>query len=210
MSLLKTPVIALTGGIGSGKSEAAKQFAKLGVPVVDTDVIAHELTAVGEPMLIDISRIFGTDFLTADGALNRPKLRAHVFENPAERLKLESLIHPAIYGRALSQLADNENKLHPAYQILVVPLFFENNRYDTVAHKTLVIDCNESLQIKRAMARSNLTETEVKAMMDAQVTRATRLHLADEVIENNGSLAELLGRITEIHKKFIKTCIVSK
>lgn len=210
MHLLQTPVIALTGGIGSGKSEAAKQFAKLGVPVVDTDVIAHELTAVGEPMLADIGRIFGTDFLTADGALNRPKLRAHVFENPAERLKLEALIHPAIYGRALSQLADNENKLHPAYQILVVPLLFENNRYDAVAHKTLVIDCNESLQIKRAMARSQLTETEVKAMMDAQVTRATRLHLADEVIENNGSLAELLGKITEIHKKFIKTCIVSK
>jgi len=135
MSLLQIPVIALTGGIGSGKSEAAKQFAKLGVPVVDTDVIAHELTAVGEPMLADISRIFGTDFLTADGALNRTKLRAHVFENPVERLKLEALLHPAIYERALSQLANNENKLHPAYQILVIPLLFENNRYDAVIHK---------------------------------------------------------------------------
>ncbi len=203
-------IIALTGGIGSGKSEAAKQFARLGIPIVDADVIAHELTAVGEPILTDISNIFGADFLTADGALNRAKLRVHVFENPAERLKLEAIIHPAIHARALKQLTENEKKLHPAYQILVVPLLFENNRYNGVAHKTLVIDCDESLQIKRAMARSQLTEMEVKSMMNAQVTRATRLNLADETVENNGSLAELVEKITEFHKKFIKTCIVSK
>ncbi len=210
MHLIHTPVIALTGGIGSGKSEAAKQFAKLGVPVVDTDVIAHELTAVGAPLLADIGRIFGADFLTAEGALDRPKLRAHVFNNPAARLKLEALIHPAIYERAIALLAENENKLRPAYQILVVPLLFENNRYATIPHKALVIDCDESLQIKRAIARSQLTETEVKAMIDAQVTRTVRLSLADEIIENNGSLAELIDKVIAIHKKFIKPCIVSK
>lgn len=210
MHSIHTPIIALTGGIGSGKSEAAKQFAKLGVPVVDTDVIAHELTAVGEPILADISRIFGADFLTTDGALNRTKLRALVFNNPAARLKLEALIHPAIYERAIAQLAENENKLRPAYQILVVPLLFENNRYATIPHKSLVIDCDESLQIKRAMARSQLTETELKAMMSAQVPRTVRLSLADEVIENNGSLAELIEKISAIHKKLIKPCIVSK
>ena len=203
-------IIGLTGGIGSGKSEAAKQFALLGVPIVDADVIAHELTATGQPILADISRVFGAEFITTDGELNRAKLRAHVFNNADERLKLEALLHPAIHDRALLQLAENEAKLHPAYQILVMPLLFESQRYDGVANKTLVIDCDESLQIKRAMARSNMTEQEVRAMMAAQVSRATRLQRADEVIENNGSLADLTEKVATIHKKFIKTCIVSQ
>jgi dephospho-CoA kinase len=203
-------IIGLTGGIGSGKSEAAKQFALLGVPIVDADVISHELTASGQPILAEIRRIFGKDFITADGTLNRPKLRAHVFENTNERLKLEALLHPAIHDLALQRLSENEAKLHPAYQLLVMPLLFENNRYDGVTHKTLVIDCDEDIQIKRAMARSNMTEKEVKAMMAAQVSRATRLKRADEVIENNGTLTDLTEKIAEIHKKFIKTCIVSQ
>ncbi len=175
-------IIALTGGIGSGKSEAARQFARLGAPVVDTDVIAHQLTVAGGPIISDISRIFGAGFLNIDGTLNRAKLRAHVFNNPAERLKLEALLHPAIREHALKQLAENESALHPAYQILVVPLLFENNCYGSIADKVLVIDCDESLQIKRAMARSNLSESEVKAIINAQVRRAVRLKLADEII----------------------------
>lgn len=203
-------IVALTGGIGSGKSEAAKQFIALGVPVVDADVIAHALTAAGESVLTDISDVFGIDFINTDGTLNRAKLRKHVFENPAERLKLEAIIHPAIHEQALKQLAENENKLHPAYQVLVVPLLFENHRYDGVADKVLVIDCDESLQIKRAMARSQLSESEIRAMMGAQVTRSVRLSFADEVIVNNASLAELRENVSRIHKKLIKTCIVSK
>ncbi|NOS97937.1 MAG: dephospho-CoA kinase [Methylotenera sp.] len=203
-------VVALTGGIGSGKSEAAKQFAALGVPVVDTDVIAHALTAVGSPILNDISRIFGAKFLNADNSLNRTKLRAHVFNNPAERHKLEALLHPIIHANALKELAANESALHPAYQILVVPLLFENNRYDGAVDKILVIDCDESLQIQRAMARSQLTEIQVKAMLNVQVARAVRLNNADEVITNNESLADLRNNVTELHKKFIKTCIVSQ
>ena len=203
-------IIGLTGGIGSGKSEAAKQFALLGVPIVDADVIAHELTAADQPILADIRRIFGAEFIATNGELNRAKLRTHIFESADERLKLEALLHPAIHNRALLQLAENEDKLHPAYQILVMPLLFESQRYDGVADKTLVIDCDESLQIRRAMARSNMTEQEVRAMMVAQVSRATRLQRADEVIENNGSLADLTEKVATIHKKFIKTCIVSQ
>ena len=203
-------IIALTGGIGSGKSEAAKQFGLLGVPIVDTDIISHELTAVGQSILAEIGSTFGADFLMANGALNRAKLRAHVFENKEERLKLEAILHPAIRARALKQLAENESKLQPNYQILVLPLLFENDRYASIAHKVLVIDCDESLQIKRAMARSQLSESQVKAIMDAQVSRATRLALADEVIENNGTLTELIEKVAYINKKFIKTCIVSK
>ncbi len=203
-------VVALTGGIGSGKSEAAKQFANIGIPVVDLDVIAHELTAIGAPMLSDIVRIFGQEFLAETGALNRAKLREHVFNQPNERLKLQALIHPAIHANALKLLQDHEDGLHPPYQILVVPLLFENNHYDDVINKILVIDCDETLQIQRTMARSKMTEAQVKAVMSAQVTRATRLALADEIIKNNGSVSELHENISLIHKKFIKTCIVSQ
>ncbi len=203
-------IIALTGGIGSGKSEAAKQFAKLGIPVVDTDAIAHELTSVGEPTLAEITRTFGTEFLNADGTLNRSKLRAHILSKPTERLKLEALLHPAIHARAVKQLADNQKQLQPDYQVLVVPLYFESNRYQSMVHKTLVIDCDENLQIQRAMARSQLSEPEVRAIMAAQTTRATRLKLADEVIENNSSVEKLVEQISNLHKKLIKTCIVSK
>ncbi len=203
-------IVALTGGIGSGKSEAAKQFAQLGVPVVDTDVIAHALTATDSPMLSEISKIFGAGILNGDGSLNRASLRAHVLNDPAERVKLEKLLHPAIYVQAIEQLTSNQNNLNPKYQILVVPLLFENNRYRNAINKILVIDCEESLQIKRAMARSKLTEAEVKAMMAAQTTRAIRLKNADEIIENNGSLEELIENVKKIHKKLIRTCIVSK
>ena len=203
-------VIALTGGIGSGKSEAAKQFSRLGVPVVDTDVIAHALTAAGSPMLSEIAHVFGIGFLNADGTLNRAGLRAHILNHPGERLKLEALLHPAIHDRAVELLTNNQNTLHPDYQILVIPLMFENNRYQALVNKTLVVDCDENLQVKRAMSRSQLTEQEVKAIMDAQTTRAIRLRRADEVIENNGSVVELIEKVNKIHKKFIKTCIVSK
>lgn len=203
-------IVALTGGIGSGKSEAARQFKALGVPIVDADVIAHELTTPNEPVLDTIKRTFGDAFINIDGTLNRDMLRKHVFENPAERLKLEALIHPAIHERALKQLSENESLLHPAYQILVIPILFENNRYDGVANKILVIDCDEILQIQRTMARSQISESEVKDVMRAQVPKSLRLKLADEVITNNGSLAELQENVTEFHKNLIKTCIVSK
>jgi len=199
-------IIALTGGLGSGKIEAAKQFAKLGVPVVDTDVIAHALTANGAPALKQISELFGPQFLTNEGALDRAKLRAHVFAHPQERSKLEALLHPLIRAAALKQLAENEHQQHPDYQILVIPLLFENNQYQTSIHKILLIDCDEQLQIARAMARSFLTQAEAQAILDAQVSRTTRLKLADEVIENNGTLAELTESVEKMHQKLIKIC----
>lgn len=203
-------IVALTGGIGSGKSQAAKQFAQLGVPVVDTDAIAHELTVAGSPVLSEIEHMFGAGVLNDDGSLNRSRLRTHVLNNPAERLKLEGLLHPAIYERAIELLKDNESKLQPQYQIVVVPLLFENNRYHSVINEILVIDCDENTQISRAMARSKLTKEEVKAIMAAQTLRKVRLNGADEVIENNGSLAELNEKVNKLHNKLIKTCLVSK
>lgn len=203
-------IVALTGGIGSGKSEAARLFAQLGVPVVDTDVIAHELTAKGSPILSEIEHMFGAGVLNEDGSLNRSRLRAHVLSNPVERIRLEGLLHPVIYERAIECLKNNESKLQPQYQVLVIPLLFENNRYHSVINKILVIDCDENTQVTRAMARSQLSKDEVKALMAAQTSRKVRLNGADEVIENNGSIAELNEKVNKLHNKLIKTCIVSK
>jgi dephospho-CoA kinase len=203
-------IVALTGGIGSGKSEAARLFAQLGVPIVDTDVIAHELTAKGSPILSEIEHMFGAGVLNEDGSLNRSRLRAHVLSNPVERIRLEGLLHPVIYERAIECLKNNESKLQPQYQVLVIPLLFENNRYHSVINKILVIDCDENTQVTRAMARSQLSKDEVKALMAAQTSRKVRLNGADEVIENNGSIAELNEKVNKLHNKLIKTCIVSK
>ncbi len=203
-------VVGLTGGIGCGKSEAARQFARLGVPVVDVDIISHSLTATGEPILDEIAKLFGMDFLTAEGALNRAKLRTHVFSNPAERKKLEALLHPAIQNRAIAQINDIRTRLQPPYLVLVVPLLFESNSYQSIVNRTVVIDCDESEQIKRTMARSQLSESEVKAIIQAQIPRATRRERADEVIGNNTSVEDLIEKVGNFHKKMIKTCIVSK
>lgn len=203
-------VIALTGGIGSGKSEAARQFSRLGVPVVDVDLISHTLTQTDTPVTQEIGRTFGKEFLTETGALDRAKMRALIFDDETQRLKLEAIIHPAIQSQALIQLAANEHQLQPTYQILVIPLLFENNRYASMLQKIVVIDCDEQLQIQRAMQRSQLTALQVQKIMAAQVSRTTRLRMADDVIENNGSLEELEEKIKRFHEKLIKTCIVSK
>lgn len=203
-------IVALSGGIGSGKSEASRLFANLGVPVVDTDVIAHQLTAAGSTVLEEINQTFSADFFNPDGTLNRAKLRTHIFKDANERVKLERLLHPAIYNKALDTLQDNQQRLQPIYQLLVVPLLFESNRYQSIVNQTLVIDCDESLQISRAMRRSNLTANEVKKLMLAQTSRKNRCSLADTIIDNNGTVSELAEKINEFHKKLINTCIVSK
>ncbi len=197
-------IIALTGGIGSGKSEVAKLFAQLGIPIVDTDVIAHALTAPNQPALLEIAKKIGQAFIDTNGVLNRAKLRAHVFGQPEVRHTLERILHPKIHAEALRQLAENEKKL-PPYQIVVVPLLFETNQYEDIANLTLAVDCEPKLQTSRTMARNQLTESEVQAIINAQVSREVRNALADEMIENNGDFAELSQKVKKLHEKFIKT-----
>jgi dephospho-CoA kinase len=197
-------VVALTGGIGSGKSEAARQFSRLGVPVVDVDIISHALTQAGTPVMEEIRRVFGESYLTKEGALDRSKMRALVFDNETERLKLEAILHPAIQNQALTELAANEHLLQPCYQILVIPLLFENNRYVSILQKIIVVDCDEQLQIERAMQRSQLTADQVQKIMAKQVSRSTRLKMADEIIENNGTLEELAEKILHIHENLLR------
>jgi len=200
-------VVGLTGGIGCGKSEAARIFAKLGVPIVDVDVIARHLTTAGQPVLQEIISAFGTEFLGADGNLNRAAMREKVFTDIAARKDLEGIMHPAIYDQALLELSQNKSA---PYQILAISLLFENNRYKNDVSRSLVIDCDEALQVSRTMQRSGLTEQVVRGIMAAQVSRDIRRKLADDLIENNGSIEELSKKIAEMHEKYIHTCIVSE
>ena len=200
-------VVGLTGGIGCGKSEAARCFAKLGVPVVDVDVIAHQLTTAGQETLRDIIDVFGEAYLLPDGNLNRDAMREKVFNDIAARKDLESILHPAIHARALKEVEQNANA---PYQVLAISLLFENQRYKDNVTRSLVIDCDESLQVTRTMKRSGLSEQTVRGIMAAQVSRPTRIKMADDLIENEGTLEELHAKIVEMHQKYMQACIVSK
>lgn len=200
-------VVGLTGGIGCGKSEAARVFERLGVPVVDVDLIARQLTQPGEETLSEIIEIFGKDYLLPDGNLDRGKLRDKVFTDIAARKDLEGIIHPAIHERALLELEANKDA---PYQVLAISLLFENQRYKDVVTRSLVMDCGEQLQVERTMKRSGLTEEIVRGIMAAQVSRAIRLKMADDVIVNEGTLEELALKVEEMHKKYMQACRVSE
>ena len=205
-------VVALTGGIGSGKSAAAKIFAELGVPVTDVDVISHTLTAANQPLVNDIKANFGSGYITPEGALDRTAMRKLVFTNEVARAKLNALLHPAIYDEALLQLQTNQDYFSKSapYQILVVPLLFDSPRYLPHINSILVIDCDESTQIERVKQRSNLPESDIINIIKAQTSRKKQLTLANEVITNNENVEKLREKILEIHQKYINTCILSK
>lgn len=200
-------VVALTGGIGSGKSEAAKIFAELGVPVTDVDVISHRLTAANQPLLKDIEASFSSAYITPEGALNRAAMRQLVFKDDTARIRLNAILHPAIYDEALRQLQIHKDA---PYQILVIPLLLESPRYSPHINRILVIDCDEKTQIERVKQRSQLSEPEIIDIIKAQTPRKKRLKLADDVIENNENIEKLQEKILEIHQKYINTCILSK
>ncbi|MBC7755647.1 MAG: dephospho-CoA kinase [Bdellovibrio sp.] len=200
-------VIALTGGIGSGKSEAAKIFAELGVPVTDLDVISHHLTAANQPLIQDIKANFGAAYITPEGALNRAAMRRLIFNDNNARAKLNALMHPAIYAAALLQL--EENKQAP-YQILAIPLLFESPRYCQLIERILLIDCDEATQIARVKMRSHLPEVDILQIIRAQTPRKELLKLADDIIKNDKNMTKLRKNVVLIHQKYLNTCIVSK
>ncbi|MBX9675794.1 MAG: dephospho-CoA kinase [Methylotenera sp.] len=200
-------VVALTGGIGSGKSEAAKLFAELGVPVTDVDVISHQLTAAKQPLVKELEVNFGNQYITSSGALNRSAMRDLVFKDKNALAKLNAILHPAIYAEAITQLQQHADA---PYQILVIPLLFESPRYSPHIDRILVIDCDEKTQISRVKARSQLPESQITAIIEAQTSRKKRLTLANDVIENNGNVENLREKILLIHKNYINTCILSK
>ena len=192
-------VVGLTGGIGSGKSAAAEEFARLGASVVDTDAIAHALTQQGGAAVPEVEKLFGKEFVR-DGAMDRKKMRDHVFADPAAKQALENLLHPLIREESARRIAAASGP----YVVHVVPLLLESPGYRSRVDRVLVVDASEQAQLARVRARSGLSADEVRAIMRTQVSRAERLAGADDVIDNSGSLEALRKQVGALHQKYLQ------
>jgi dephospho-CoA kinase len=192
-------IIGLTGGIGSGKTTAAKFFAALGPDVVDADTIAHKLTQPEGAAIADIGRIFTEKFITAEGALNRKKMRSLIFSDKSARRKLEAILHPLIR----IEVARRAAVFSAPYGIIVAPLLLETGSYREMAQRILIVDCNEQEQIARANARTGMDEKIVRAIMATQLSREDRLQQADDVIVNDADISHLQRQVEALHKKYL-------
>jgi dephospho-CoA kinase len=195
--------VGLTGGIGSGKSTVSELFAESGVPVIDTDVIAHALTAAEGAAMPEILTTFGSSFMQPDGALNRAQMRSCVYNDPASKATLEAIMHPLIRSEA-EKIAQAVDPTAP-YLLYVVPLLLETGAWKDTIDKILVVDCSEALQIARVTARSAMSKDQVLKIMGAQATRAQRLAAADDVILNEGERSQLRANVARLHAKYCET-----
>jgi dephospho-CoA kinase len=196
-------VIGLTGGIGSGKSAAADEFARLGATVVDTDAIAHELTGPGGAAIPEVKRQFGSAFVDAAGAMNRKRMRALVFSDPEEKVRLEALLHPMIRAASARRIEAAFASRSGPYAVLVVPLLIESPGYRERVGRVLVVDCPQELQITRVRQRSGLPEAEIRGIIASQIQREKRLAAADDVINNSGTIAALQQQVRQLHENYL-------
>jgi dephospho-CoA kinase len=194
--------VGLTGGIASGKSTAAKFFGALGVPILDSDQIAREVVEPGQPPLERLVERFGPTILTPDGHLDRPALRDIVFSDPRARADLEALTHPAI-GAALEARSATAGG---PYQVLVIPLLVEKHLGSQV-NRVLVVDCDEALQISRLRARDGSTPKQAQAILDAQVSRSTRVKAADDVITNDADMSAVQNQVATLHARYLALAV---
>jgi len=192
-------IIGLTGGIGCGKSAAAEIFARLGASIIDTDQIARQLTALGQPAVTAIREQFGEDYFLPDGSLDRARLRHRVFSDAAAKKQLEALLHPLIKDEVRRRLMT----VQTPYAIVAVPLLLETGAYREMVQRILVVDCGEEQQVERVMARSRLSEAEVRAIMASQIGRAERLRLADDIIDNHGDQTALQQQVEQLHRRYL-------
>ena len=193
MSVLR---IALTGGIASGKTTVSDAFASRGVAIIDTDIIARELVAPGQPALTEIHRHFGAEYLTAEGELDRPKLRRLIFANEQAREDLQALLHPLIRDEVQHQIS----QLKQGYCLIVIPLLAETGRDRHKPHRVLLVDSSEQNQLQRVMARDHVDETQAKRILSAQATRQQRLAIADDVIDNSADQKHLDAEVERLHR----------
>ncbi len=191
-------VLGLTGGIGSGKSAAAHNFAALGAQLVDADQVARWVVEPGTAALAQIVAQFGAQVLLPSGALDRAALRARIFQYPQQRQWLEALLHPLIRAEIERRLAASTSP----YAILVSPLLIESGQYQRV-QRVLVIDSSETLQIKRAILRDAVDEAQVQAILKAQLSRQERLRHADDVLLNDQDLAWLAREVERLHHFYL-------
>ena len=199
-------VVGLTGGIGSGKSAAAQVFGELGAAVIDTDAVAHTLTAPGGAAIEPIRATFGADYVSAEGALDRARMRQLVFADGAKKRLLESVLHPLIRERSDEMV----RAARSPYVILMVPLLVESHGYRERCQRILVVDCPEALQIERVMARSGIPEQQVRAIMASQVSRDQRLAAADDVIDNSGDPAQLRRQVEALHLRYLQLATLAR
>ncbi len=193
-------LIGLTGGIGSGKTTVADLFAARGAAVVDTDAIAHELTAPGGAAIAAIRAEFGDAVIRADGALDRDAMRERAFEDPAARRRLEAILHPMIRAESRRRLEAAEGP----YAMLVVPLLVESGDRAGGVDRILVVDCPVEVQVERVMRRSGLTRDRVASILAAQASRAQRLAAADDVIDNGGAPDALDAQVEALHRRYAR------
>jgi dephospho-CoA kinase len=192
-------IIGLTGGIGSGKTTVATFFADLGVDVVDTDTIAHELTQPQGAAISAIREAFGKKYIRADGALDRKEMRQLVFSDDNSRRKLEAILHPLIRTEVVRRIA----LFCGPYGMIVVPLLLETGGYSKIVRRVLVVDSTENAQLARTMARAGVDEHAVRGIMAAQLSRAERLQQADDVIVNDLDMSHLKRQVDALHNKYL-------
>jgi dephospho-CoA kinase len=193
--------VGLTGGVGSGKSTVAGMLLRHGAGIVDADAIAHELTQPGGVAIEGIRQAFGQEAIAPDGSLDRARMRARAFADPAARVKLEGVLHPLIRGKSDQRAADHVAAGSP-YVVFVIPLLVESGNWRDRFHRLLVVDCTEATQMARACARPGIDERVARGILAAQVTRAARLAAADDVIFNEAPLEEVAVRVDRLHARY--------
>ncbi len=195
-------IIALTGGIGSGKTTVSEIFKSKKIPIIDTDIIARQIVEQDKPAYIEIRKIFGKEILNKDNSINRQALRKLIFSSTEKRLQLESILHPVIWQEVKSQLSSRTSP----YCIVVVPLLFENLTKITAVKfdRILVIDTEEEMQIKRSQKRDGSDIEVIKNIMKSQVSRQTRINAADDIILNTENLDALNKKVNSLHQQYLK------
>lgn len=195
-------VVGLTGGIGSGKTTVSTALQAHGAAVIDTDLIAHSLTAPGGAAMPAIAAEFGSEFVQADGALDRARMRALVFATPAAKQRLEGILHPLI--RTITESESARAVASAPYVVLAIPLLIESGNWRGRVDRVLVVDCSHATQVARVQRRSNLDAAAVRRIVAQQATREARLDAADDVIVNESDAPALVRRIARLHDLYVR------
>lgn len=198
-------IIGMTGGIGSGKSEALKIFKSLSIKAIDLDNISKEITETSHQAIQEIKLVFGDAIFDKDNQLDRKKLKEIIFSDKNKKINLEKILHPKIYEEVKKRL----NALsHESYVVIDIPLLFETNQYTSLISRSLVIDCKENDQIERVKKRDGIDISVIQSIIDQQINRSSRIEKADDVVINDGSIEKLEESIKSLHKKYLNLVAV--